>query len=229
METVDDIIVSDIHLGSNVSRSKKLIETLKKFSFKRLILNGDIFDDLNFQRLNTNDWDFLSYIRTLSDPNRNIEIVWIRGNHDHLLIDITAHFLGIKIYKEYEWISGKQKNLAIHGDQFDEFLVKNRITVWIASKIYYFMQKIDMKKQRLSRLLKRLSKSWLRVSKEVAEGASNYGKRKGANNVFCGHTHQVLTQKFENGINYYNSGCWTDVPSTFITIKESQIKTHQVY
>ncbi|MFN4917762.1 MAG: hypothetical protein ACK5HH_09960, partial [Ignavibacteria bacterium] len=46
IEEVDTLIVSDIHLGSEVSRSKQLLDVIKQFQFKRLILNGDVFDDL---------------------------------------------------------------------------------------------------------------------------------------------------------------------------------------
>ena len=138
METVDDIIISDIHLGSKLSRSKELIQTLNQFIFKKLILNGDIFNDLNFKRLDKDDWNFLSYIRTLADSN--VEVVWIRGNHDNLLIDLTSHFLGIDSYQEYQWVRDNKKNLAIHGDQFDSFLVKNKTFGDMASYLYFLLQ-----------------------------------------------------------------------------------------
>ena len=54
-EEVDTIIVSDIHLGSEVSRSKQLLDTISHFDYKQLILNGDVFDDLNFKRLSKSD------------------------------------------------------------------------------------------------------------------------------------------------------------------------------
>ncbi|MFN5876361.1 MAG: hypothetical protein ACK45E_08790, partial [Ignavibacteria bacterium] len=41
---VDTLIVSDIHLGSDVSRAKPLVQLLRTHTFKRLILNGDVFD-----------------------------------------------------------------------------------------------------------------------------------------------------------------------------------------
>lgn len=229
METVDDIIVSDIHLGSKVSRSRELVQTLKKFNFKRLILNGDIFDDMDFSRLNNADWDFLSYIRILSNPDNDIKIVWICGNHDKLLIDITSHFLGIEVYKEYRWQHGNTNNLAIHGDQFDDFLINNKILSTLGTYAYSFIQRIDSRKQRPSRLVKRLSKSWLRVSNKIADKAAIYAERHNIQNIFCGHTHQPVTRKYDNGVTYHNSGCWTDVPSSFITIKDSIVETRYVF
>lgn len=229
METVDDIIVSDIHLGSKVCRSKELLQTLEKFQFKKLILNGDIFEDLNFERLDSDDWNFLSHIRRLSNPKNGIEVIWIRGNHDDLLIGMASHLLGVDIYNEYEWEREGAKHLAIHGDQFDDFLVNNKILSALASHAYLLIQKMDSKKQRTGRLVKRLSKSWLRVAHKVADKAAAYARHKGVSNIFCGHTHQSMVKKYDKGVTYYNSGCWTDVPSAFITVKGPEIKIREVY
>lgn len=48
----DTVILSDMHLGSEVSRAKDALQALKAMSFRRLILLDDIFCDLNFRRLN---------------------------------------------------------------------------------------------------------------------------------------------------------------------------------
>ncbi|MBI5732770.1 hypothetical protein HY967_02295 [Candidatus Jorgensenbacteria bacterium] len=52
------IIVSDVHLGSRVSRAKQLLQWLKSQNFKKLILNGDIFDDLNIKWFLRDDWEY---------------------------------------------------------------------------------------------------------------------------------------------------------------------------
>jgi len=49
------LIISDFHLGSKVSRSKEAAELLNNLHFKKLILLGDIFEDLNFNRLSDDD------------------------------------------------------------------------------------------------------------------------------------------------------------------------------
>ena len=78
----DTVIISDLHLGSEVSRAKAALRMLKENTFSRLILLGDIFCDLNFRRLKKEHWRFLSYIRKLSNPKRNVEVIWVEGNHD---------------------------------------------------------------------------------------------------------------------------------------------------
>jgi len=119
---VNTIIISDIHLGSEVSRPDKVIQMLQSYRFERFILLGDIFDHLNFKRLKKEHWNFLSYIRKLSNPDKHIEVVWVEGNHDEGLIDIMSHLIGIKVYYEYAWRHGGKKFIAIHGHQFDRFL-----------------------------------------------------------------------------------------------------------
>ena len=47
----DTVILSDLHLGSEVSRAQAALRLLRGISFRRLILLGDIFCDLNFRRL----------------------------------------------------------------------------------------------------------------------------------------------------------------------------------
>lgn len=216
-EEVNTIIISDIHLGSEVSRPKAVKEMLQKHDFKRLILLGDIFDDLNFSRLKKEHWNLLSYIRKLSNPDKKIKVIWVEGNHDEGLSEIMSHLIGIKVYKEYYWISNGKKYLAIHGHQFDRFLNENVIISSISSFIYYKIQKYDRQSQKVSRFIKRRSKGWLRLSNKVADGALNYAKENEADIIFCGHTHQTLHKKSSN-IEYYNTGCWTDIPSSYIVI-----------
>ena len=49
--TYDTIILSDIHLGSEVSRAQDALDVLQAYSYRRLVLLGDIFSDLNFLSL----------------------------------------------------------------------------------------------------------------------------------------------------------------------------------
>ncbi|HET9135756.1 MAG TPA: UDP-2,3-diacylglucosamine diphosphatase [Candidatus Kapabacteria bacterium] len=213
---VDTVVISDIHLGSDVSRSKDTLRMLKSYSFKRLILNGDVFEDLNFKRLRKDDWKFLSYIRKLSNPKRGTEVVWVAGNHDGIA-QILTHLLGIPVYDEYLWEFDGEKYLAIHGHQFDTFLNERVIISALACNFYKLFQKIDGNEQKISRWMKRRSKTWLRVSEKIAREAMEYAYSKGAQYVFCGHTHLALEQT-DGTVKYYNSGCWTDRPSHYLTV-----------
>jgi UDP-2,3-diacylglucosamine pyrophosphatase LpxH len=219
------MIVSDIHLGSRVSRASKLQELLQSYSFKKLILLGDIFEHLNFKKLTEEHWNLLSYLKKIS---QDVEIVWIEGNHDVGLFKVMSNLVGIEVFKTYIWKYKGKKCLAIHGHQFDRFLSNNIVLSYLSTILYLLIQKIDTGNQHLSRFIKRKSKGWLRLSLKVAKSAILYGKLRGAKYVFCGHTHQAMEMK-KRGIEYYNSGCWTDIPSTFITMGKKGIKIHKVF
>jgi UDP-2,3-diacylglucosamine pyrophosphatase LpxH len=223
---VDTLIISDVHLGSEVSRSTALLELLKKFRFKRLILLGDIFDDLNFKRIKRDQWDLISHIRLLSNPKREVEVVWVIGNHDELLADVMANLVGIQTFEEYTWVYQGKVYFAIHGHQFDSFLKNNWLVSEIATIFYNFIQKLDKKTHRFSRYVKKMSKKWLRVSRQIAEGAVRHSKRYGAHYVFCGHSHQEIHWTID-GVEYYNSGCWTGIPSSYIVIDDKGVKIEE--
>ena len=187
---VDTLIISDIHLGSEVARPENVKTMLKEYYFKRLILLGDIFDDLNFRRLKKEHWELLSYIRKLSNPRRETEVIWVEGNHDEGLTDVMSHLIGLEVQKEVFWEINGTKFLAIHGNQFDRFLNENIIISGIASYVYGKLQKIGRQKQTVARYVKTKSKGWLRLANKVAAGAAEYARQKKVNVVICGHTHQ---------------------------------------
>jgi len=217
------LIMSDLHLGSSVSKSKEAITFIKKIKFKKLILLGDIFENLNFKKLKKSEWEFLSLITKISKKSK---VIWVEGNHDKGLTEIFANFTGSRVCKVYEWQYKKRKYLAIHGHQFDNFLVDNAILSFLANQIYNFIQLIDFSDYKISRLIKRKSKGWLRLSEKVAKRATLYGKLKRVDYIFCGHTHKT-NQKIKKNISYYNCGCWTDTPSSYITLNKEKIEIHK--
>ncbi|MBD3238086.1 MAG: UDP-2,3-diacylglucosamine diphosphatase [Candidatus Moranbacteria bacterium] len=213
------IIVSDLHLGSKMSRSRALIKLLKSYNFKKLILLGDIFDSLDFTDLTQQQWDFLTYLTKLS---RQVKVRWVEGNHDQGLIKITSLLMGIKVYKKYTWEYQGKKYLAVHGHQFDRFIINNTVLSWIISFLYSIAQRLDMKNRRIVNYFKKNNHGWLRLSKKVASSAIFYGKLYRADYVFCGHTHQAM-YKYDHKIHYYNAGCWTDIPSSYLIIDENGV------
>lgn len=221
---IDVLIISDIHLGLDLSRVAKLSDVLKKYKFKKLILNGDIFNGLNFRRLHSPHWEILSRIRKLSKTS---EVIWIHGNHDGE-ISALSQLIGVRVYNQYLWEERGKKYLAIHGHQFDRFLHKNIIISALAIFIFNSIQKLSGQNQWVSGWLKKRSKNWLRMSDEVSKGAIRYAKLRKANYVFCGHTH-AADYKEERGIKYYNSGSWVEIPSSYITIAGQKAEIHRVY
>lgn len=210
--TIDVLTVSDVHLGSDMSRVKELTSFLRERTVKKVILNGDIFDSANSRRLHNEDWDFLSLLRELS--GNGTEVIWVAGNHD---ISTKNFFtlVGAQICSEYIFSYNGERYLVIHGHQFDRFLIKNEMVGTTMGMPYRLLQKIEGKKQIVSRFVKRRYKSWLRLSKRVARGAAMHALNKNIKNVICGHTHQSM-DVIVHGVRYLNSGSWADSPVSYI-------------
>jgi len=222
----DTVIISDLHLGSEVSQAGAALAFLQSVHFKRLILLGDIFADLNFRRLTKEHWKFLGHIRKLSNPRHGIEVVWVEGNHDHGLTEVMSHLVGIPVYQEFSWNYGGKRHLAIHGHQFDSFAVANAFLSKVGQFIFLQLQKIDSKNQRFARYLDRLNTRWLRLSEQVAHGALCYAKPGKAERIFCGHTHAALARE-RDGVEYYNSGGWVDQRCTYVAIGPEGVAIHE--
>ena len=223
----DTLILSDLHLGADMSRAREALRVLQENRYRRLILLGDIFADLNFGRLKKEHWKFLGFIRKLSNPKRNVEVVWVEGNHDHGLAEIMSHLVGVRVYQEYQWEYHGLRHIAVHGHQFDGFVVSNvRVSYLIGTLLYLQLQKWDSKNKTLTRFLDRLNTRWLRLSSKVADGALAHARHRQAARIFCGHTHAAM-HKHERGTDYFNCGSWIDAHPTYITVGEEGVQIHE--
>lgn len=221
--TTHTLIISDLHLGSSVSRVSKISDLIKSYSFKKLILLGDVFDSLDFRNFSKECWELLEYIGDISTKKK---VRWVEGNHDQGLSQIFRVLVGARIYKNYVWEYNHKKYLAIHGHQFDRFLVNNKFLSYLSSDIYNYIQKVDTEKKTFSHFIRNNSKGWLRLSDKVSRSAIKYAKKRKVDYIFCGHTHKPM-QKTKDNVTYFNSGCWNDTPCTYITIDEDDIKIHE--
>jgi UDP-2,3-diacylglucosamine pyrophosphatase LpxH len=222
----DTLILSDLHLGSDISRAADALEFLQSARFRRLILLGDIFADLNFSRLTKEHWKFLGFIRKLSNPKHNVEVVWVEGNHDLGLTEVMSHLVGVPVYQEYAWNYEGIRHLAIHGHQFDSFAIRNFKVTRFAQLIFLWLQKIDSRSKRFARYLDHLNTRWLRLSEQVARGALSYAKQGKAERIFCGHTHAPMALA-RDGLAYYNSGAWVGLRCTYISIDAKGVDIHE--
>ncbi len=225
----DTLILSDLHLGADMSRAREALRVLRENQYRRLILLGDIFADLNFGRLKKEHWKFLGFIRKLSNPKRKVEVVWVEGNHDHGLAEIMSHLVGVRVYQEYQWDYQGLRHAAVHGHQFDGFVVSNvRVSYLIGTLLYLQLQKWDSKNKTVTRFLDRLGTNWQRLSSKVAAGALAHARHHKAARIFCGHTHAPLHKHDEqHGIDYFNCGAWIDAHPTYITVGEQGVQIHE--
>ena len=214
------LIISDIHLGSSISKVKFLIPELKSRLesgiVNKIILLGDIFQDINFKRLSKQHWNFLSLLRKYSDI---IEIIWVIGNHDYQISNVMSHLVGIPTYEKYIWKQNNKTYCAIHGHQFDRKNSK-------FSKLEEFFIEIYLKLQKIQFINLFILKCTYyfenKLQNDVRNLAIKLAKENHYDYIFCGHTH--ITEHYtEDNINYYNSGCWVNNIGTIITINEDGI------
>lgn len=233
---VATIVVSDIHMGSKVSRVKRLTEIIEgeyqkdgKYLFDQLVLLGDIFDTLDLRKLTDADWDFLLLVQKIAEPEHGVKVVWMNGNHDERSEAVVQDFFDTNVVRDYVWTHGGKRFLATHGDRFDKFITNNERAARFFSAAYIYVQSLDFKTRPISRFFKRLSKK-IYLPKTIYLDMMAYARGKKADVIFCGHTHHADSAVAPDGIAYFNTGCWTDIPSTYVTVGlDGSIKTHEVW
>jgi UDP-2,3-diacylglucosamine pyrophosphatase LpxH len=217
----DCIVLSDLHLGSAVCQAKLLEEFLDWACANagEVVINGDIFDDLNFKRLSRRHFACLKVIRRNSDRD-DFRLIWLRGNHDGPA-DVVSHIVGVEILDEYLYDNGRIRLLILHGDQFDTFITKHAWLTGIACGLFYFIQKLVP--HRAARWVRRISKKWQRNSQLVERRAIEHARARGCVHVTCGHTHLPMVSEHD-GVRYYNTGTWMEAPPCpFLTVQGDAI------
>ena len=218
----DCLVISDLHLGSDMCQAR-LLESFLLWAVRHtreLVINGDIFDDLNFKRLTKRHFACLKVIRKNSDRT-DFRLIWIRGNHDGPA-DIISHIVGVDILDQYVYDNGLTKLLILHGDQFDTFITSYKLLTDVTCGIFYWVQK--WAPHNAARWLRRVTKRWQRNSELVERRAIEYAQSKNVPNVTCGHTHLALTAE-RHGVRYFNSGTWIEHPPfPFVAVVGSAVE-----
>ncbi len=127
---MDTIVISDIHLRFNDSREKCILNFFDTIAinFKRIIILGDFFEFwYGFPEVVISEYfPILNKFYELKE--KNIEIIYIEGNHDFNMGNFFTEFLNIKVFTEYfETEINSKKFLFMHGD-----------TINIANDRFYF-------------------------------------------------------------------------------------------
>jgi DNA repair exonuclease SbcCD nuclease subunit len=210
------LVVSDVHLGSPVSKVKAFAKVLKNEKYNHLIVNGDLFDNRYIERYKKHHWNILSLIRKIAKTKK---VTLIKGNHDISSNNIIK-ILGLEFVDEYKLNINGKRMLFIHFHQFDSFISKYPIITSIAEKIYYFFQSIDRSK-RFSRWLKRTSKSFLQVKTKIRNKAIEFLNNKEYDAIFGGHIHYAECYVCpDTKKEYYNSGSFCDEPCHYLLIND---------
>lgn len=210
------VILSDLHLGSEASRTHDIQAFLNRGEWDWLYLNGDTLDNLDLRCLKKKEWKILDLLRgaraTVTIGNHDIG----KDGSDLLLRSI---FTNCSVENSISVADGRKRYRLSHGHRFDPLLNFALLTE-IADQAYHLSQKLN---KRLSRWLKKRSKSFGGFIDVLVQKAVQTTKADGFDGVILGHTHHV-EDRFIDDVHYINSGCWTGNENpTYIEIVDDQL------
>lgn len=204
VKEVNAVFVSDIHLGTKGSKTKKLMDFLDEVNPKVLYLVGDIIDGWAMERNNRWTKDHTQVIRKILKISEKIKVVYIAGNHDEFVrpflknkFDFGNVVVADSVF--HEALDGR-KIFVTHGDKFDFWM---RVPKWVINplaRITDFFGITDIVAHS-----EEMGKSARRYLRTISTQSSieKYIKFKGYDGVICGHTH---IPKIEGS--YMNCGDW---------------------
>ncbi len=224
------IVLSDIHLGSEHSKTKEATEFLQSVDCDKLILNGDIIDGWQLKK-SGKKWkkEHTQFFKTLMKmmENYGTEVIYVRGNHDDFL-DLLAPFTfaNISIVKEYLHKSGGKRYYVTHGDIFDTVTSNMRWLAMLGDMGYTFLLWVNklynqyrLKRGKsyfsLSQKIKNKVKSAVSYISDFEKELVSLAKIKHCDGVICGHIHQPANI-FYGDTHYLNSGDWVETMSALV-------------
>ncbi|MDR3652309.1 MAG: UDP-2,3-diacylglucosamine diphosphatase [Paludibacter sp.] len=235
------IVISDVHLGTEHSKTRQLADFLRTVNCNTLILNGDIIDGWHIQKGGKGNWkkehtDFFKIIMKMME-NHNTKVIYIRGNHDDFIDHIAPlSFANIEIVKDYVHQKNGKTYYVVHGDIFDN-VTSNM--VWLAklgdvgytfllwvNRIYnIYRTKKGLPYFSLSQSIKQKVKSAVSYISNYENELVSLAHSRHADGIICGHIHQPANRMID-GIHYLNSGDWVESMSALL---EHEDGTWEVY
>jgi len=235
------IVISDVHLGTEHSKTRELADFLRTVNCEKLILNGDIIDGWHLQKGGKGKWkkehtDFFKIIMKMME-NHNTKVVYIRGNHDDFIDHLAPFsFANISIVKDYVHERFGKRYYIVHGDIFDNITSK---MVWLAklgdvgytfllwvNRVYNsYRTKKGLPYFSLSQSVKQRVKSAVSYISNYENELVALARVKHADGIICGHIHQAA-DKMIDGVHYLNSGDWVETMSALL---ENEDGTWEVY
>lgn len=218
------IIVSDVHLGMKDAKVKELISYLSERPTKTLILNGDIIDGWRIRRSGKWKKKYTRFWKYLIRISLNTKIIYLKGNHDDFLENITPFgFANFRVLNDCTIKSGTKKYFVIHGDVFDSvtktlvWLSKfgaSGYTILLAYNRFYNRRRLKkgLPYKSVSQEIKRKVKMAANVVGNFEEKAIALAKNMEYDGIICGHIH-TPADKMLDGIHYLNSGDWVETMS----------------
>lgn len=230
------VVLSDIHLGSEHSRTKEVTNFLKHVDCDRLILNGDIIDGWQLQksgkRWKQAQTDFFKVLMKMMEK-KGTQIIYVRGNHDDFLDKLVPfQFSNISIVQDYLLNSHGKRYLVTHGDIFDTVTTHMR---WLAMlgdigyTLLLWLNKIYNKNREkqgkpyfsLSQHVKHRVKSAVSYISDFEKELVKLALAKKLDGIICGHIHQAANVRYGH-VHYLNSGDWVESMTALVENEQGE-------
>lgn len=211
------LVFSDTHLGASNSQTKRINKVLDLAEdYDRIVVNGDMIDS-HIKRLKPKEWKIIERLAKLGD-----RLIVIKGNHateDELTL---TKMWGVPYHDSFIGVSRGTRFYIEHGDRFDSFITENPTITAMADSIYLVLQAIDPT-HTIAKLAKHSSKAFLRCAEKVKEGLLGQKDKYNADYCVASHLHSA---EFDKTTGYINTGCFTEKPCSYLTIKKGEPKLH---
>ena len=217
------LFLSDVHLGSRVSRGERLIEFLRYHDADTLYLVGDIIDGW---RLKSNWYwpdahnEVLRELLRIACAGR--KVIYVPGNHDEFLRDYCGvHFGGIEIAASavHDGADGR-RYLVVHGDECDRAIKSMRrlanvgyranvALLALTAGVNHVRRQFGLSESRLPQRAKRKFKETTSYLADFQKAIAALAQRHEADGVICGHVHHAAIHE-HLGVRYINCGDWVE-------------------
>ncbi|GAB5539513.1 MAG: UDP-2,3-diacylglucosamine diphosphatase [Salibacteraceae bacterium] len=222
---VDVVVISDVHLGTYGCHATELLKYLKSIDPKKVVLNGDIIDVWQF---NKHYWP-KSHMQVVKHITgliaKGVKVYYVTGNHDEMLRKFVGFKMGsFEIVNKLILKTKGERAWIFHGDVFDVTMQHSK---WLAKLgavgydtlilinrvVNFFSERVGRGKISLSQNVKNGVKSAVAFINNFERIATELAIDQGYDQVICGHIHQPIIRKVENGkgaCTYLNSGDWVE-------------------
>jgi UDP-2,3-diacylglucosamine pyrophosphatase LpxH len=210
------IVISDLHLGNPVCRSKRqIIQFLNRAANQGydLCINGDVFEvaQVSFHKLAKDVPDFLHALKVLG--NKGCNVYYVVGNHDIILENFLDEWGNFKIAPFLNVISGGQRIRIEHGHLYDPLFVRYPLLYEFFTRLFGFplrafpgLYKAWIAVQRFSSYRRAKHNEVITVEHPSFTIAAHEIAQRGFDHIIFGHTHYVDEVDLGNGKRYFNPG-----------------------
>lgn len=188
-------VISDIHLGFKLCETKLINRFLDEYN-GILFVNGDLVDNWKMHKWKRSHLVLLQRFRERKDT------IFIAGNHE-VSMEVASQITGLPWVNSVD-LGGGHIHIC-HGHQWDKWVGRWPLAEDMIDFVYTSLDK------KTAKLTKHAFKGMIKC-------ISNDALKTNYKHIICGHTHHAM-----NKGRYWNCGCWTENPGTWVQIENGII------